>query len=158
MIRQGACNRCGQCCGAEGSPYQNSPWPDCWPGAYSTWDLDYLQLKIPIFALSGSPAHGGASAGAILFNSMVYRWIWVPDHGLCKDEMPYGDPSAFSEECPFLMPDPGDGTRPCALVGTVAEPIWQQLCEPEPTIEKTPEKVTQWQERHPLCSYTWVEE
>lgn len=25
--RTGSCEKCGQCCGAEGSPNQESPWP-----------------------------------------------------------------------------------------------------------------------------------
>jgi len=143
------------CCGREGSPQQRSPWPSTWPGALRTWRAEDLPVMV---RLAGSPAHGGQVSGRVRIGKKWYNWAWVPGEGLCKEE---GD-----VECPFLMPDPGDGTRPCALYGqTEAIPalgvslheIWQTMCESEPPETKTAEEVTQWQQRHPLCSYEWVE-
>lgn len=152
MQRMGTCNRCGQCCGADGSPEQNSPWPNTWPEALRDWQEEDLPV---IFQMVGHPAFGAAVARVFRISGKNYRSIWVPGHGLCEDKPPWGDVATYSEECPFLMDDPGDGTRPCALVGTLYEAIWMVLCQPEPPEEKSAAQVAQWQARHPLCSYTW---
>lgn len=156
MYREGTCNRCGQCCGAEGSPNQDSPWPNSWPDSLRTWNPSLLAAQAPIFVLVGNPSEGASRSGAAIIAGFRVRWIWVEGHGLCKNVPPYGNLAIYSEECPCLKPDPGDGTRPCALVGTPFEPIWTQMCQSAPPLEKTPEKVVLWQSWHPLCSYTWV--
>jgi hypothetical protein len=84
-------------------------------------------------------------------------WRWVPGHSLCKNLEPYDDPDTYELECPWLLPDPGDGTRPCAFVGTAYESIWQQFCGIEPPEESTVKMVEEWESRYPGCSYTWIE-
>lgn len=155
MQRQGVCSHCGQCCGADGSPEQRNPWPRTWPEALRNWEKAYLEEQIPLFKVFVHPSKGGELYGRVRIGNKWYRWIWVPGHGLCEDLRPWGDTSSFSEECPLLMDDPGDGTRPCALVGTEYEYIWARLCQPEPPMEKNVDEVAVWQSRHPLCSYAW---
>lgn len=154
-FRVGECNRCGQCCGSPGSPYRDSPWPDPWPEALRTWRVSTIEGNLPVVLLAGFPPLGGPRAFAVRVANRTYRGIWVEGHGLCADAPPWGDPSAFEEMCPFLMAQQPDGTYPCALVGTRWEYIWTAMCEGEPPMEKTAEQVAQWQQRHPLCSYTW---
>jgi hypothetical protein len=155
LTRQGTCNLCGQCCGADGSPNQDNPWPDNWPGALERWDTDYLLSVYPMFSVFVHPAKGGELSGRARIGNQWHRFIWVPGEGLCKDLPPYGSTASYSLECPLLLPDPGDGTRPCALVGTEHGYIQQKMCEPRGPLEMTEEQATQWAADHPLCSHTW---
>ena len=166
MQRQGTCNRCGQCCGAEGSPYQHNPWPSTWPGAFRTWQLANLIAVWPQALLFGvvDKVTGGIGPNEDVDSIRVtgpgggmYYYVWVPGHAVCRDISAGHDGSSYSLECPFLKPDPGGGTRPCGLVGTNQDDSFRIACEGEPPEQKTVEEVAQWQLRHPLCSYTWVE-
>jgi len=158
MLRIGECSRCGQCCGADGSPYQDSPWPDSWPEAVRTWTVQSLADNCPIFTLVGHPALGGATAAVARIGSTNYSFRWVPGHGLCRNKPPLNDPNTWSEECPFLDKAEPDGSRPCGLVGTRWQPIFDQMCFPEsfPPLEAMPQWVAKWKERHPLCGYEWM--
>ncbi len=147
--RGGACNHCGQCCGAEGSPHQENPWPSTWPEAHRNWQTSALPI---IYQVVSSPEHGGPRAGAIRFGSKTYRWIWIPDVGLCKDMPPFGDTASYSLECPFLMDEQPNGSRPCALTGTPYEGACNQENMPE---DVSDEFVADWTAKHPVCSYTW---
>lgn len=153
MKRSGDCNQCGQCCGADGSPEQKNPWPRGWPGTLRTWKKENLPT---LFELVKHPSLDATLRPDESFNldSKSYYGIWIPGSGLCKDLPPYGDIKTYSVECPFLIDDPGNETRPCALVGT-RDSIWEEMCQPVPPIEKTEEQVTKWRIRHPLCSYIW---
>lgn len=156
--RTGECNRCGQCCGAEGSPEQRSPWPGNWPEVLRGQRHEDLVSHMPLFALINfrpSDPDTQRYGGFALPGMGAFHWIWIPGAGLCKDLPPYGNPSTYSKECPLLLDDPGDGTRPCALIGSQWESVWRVMCEPEPPMEKTPEEVGVWQQRHPECSYRY---
>lgn len=167
MQRQGTCNRCGQCCGAEGSPHQRNPWPSTWPGAFRNWQLVDLIAVWPQALLFGviSKVDGEIGPDTDYGTTRItgggaprdYYWVWIDGYSVCKDTSPGHDGSAYSLECPFLLPDPGDGSRPCGLVGTGQDNSFRVACEGEPPEYKTVDEVTQWQTRHPLCSYTWVE-
>ena len=155
FIRQGTCNRCGQCCGADGSPNQTNPWPKNWPQAVHNWE------ELPnMIQVVGNPLDGDPPDYAILLGGKQYRSIWVNNVGLCKDLPTYGDDSSYSLECPFLADDPGDGSRPCAFTGTPLEEIRNSfVCYPEgPQRFRTQEDLDQWNNDHPLCSYTWEAE
>lgn len=152
MHREGECARCGQCCGAEGAPEQDSPWPDNWPTGLRAWRAQDLS---PILQVTSTPFHGGPIAGSATVGENVCPWIWVPDHGLCKDREPLGDVESYSEECPFLAGEPGQGPRPCAFVGTELEYVWEAMCRRAPRLEATKQQVAAWRRRHPLCGYSW---
>lgn len=153
LKRLGVCARCGFCCGADGAPEQDSPWPDKWPMDLRTWREQDLP---PILHLTSTPFHGGAVAGQVLVGENICHWIWVPDHGLCKDREPFGDIGTYSEECPFLLPDRGGGQRPCAFVGTDLEFVWEAMCKRSPRLEATEKQVAAWRRRHPRCGYRWT--
>lgn len=165
MIRTGDCNRCGQCCGASGSPQQDSPWPKVWPSSFRRWALDDLIGMWPHALLFGIISKGDDTIGPAQTNGTVriagggppsdYYYVWVDGHAVCKDTSVAHDGSSYSLECPFLKDDPGDGSRPCGLVGTNNDGDFRIACEPEPPLNKTPEEVAKWEARHPLCSYTW---
>jgi len=160
MIRQGSCNRCGQCCGADGSPEQDNPWPDTWPEDLRNWQEGDITSSFwifqVIFQVIKHPKYGGSSSGTMRVGGKNYRYIWVLGHGLCKDRPPWGNTASFSEECPFLMDDPGDGTRPCAFVASPPfDVVWEHDCQPAPPMQKTPEEVVIWFARHPECSYRY---
>jgi hypothetical protein len=95
--------------------------------------------------------------GSINFTGDKIYWRWVPNHGLCKNLEPYDDPDTWSPECPFLLPDPGDGTRPCVFVGSKYEDEWLLVCGGEPPEDSSAEAVAEWQHWFPGCSYTWTE-
>lgn len=164
--RTGECNRCGQCCGAEGSPNQANPWPVNWLESHQQWNHDdfvsiwpYAQF-LGITNAQGKP-HLQDDHGQIRFTgggpARVYFYTWVDGHP-CKDTSIAHDGSSYSLECPLLADGPGDGSRPCGLVGEHWENFYQQVCYPEGPLEfATQAMVDQWQTDHPLCSHAWVE-
>jgi hypothetical protein len=166
--RVGDCNRCGQCCGAEGSPEQRNPWPKSWPFGWRWRALDEIITFWPQALLFGIIDKGNGQVGKSQDNGTTrisgggpprdYYWVWIDGHAVCKDTSPGHDGASYSLECPFLIDDPGDGTRSCGLVGTNNDNDFRVACEQEPQSGKTVEEVAQWQARHPLCSYTWEAE
>ena len=147
---------CGQCCGAEGSPNQANPWPKSWPDSFRTWKYQDVYGMWPHSELLGivpNPNTGDVvlleQAGTTKIGEKEFPWVWVSGHAVCK-------PGTI--ECPFLLPDPGNGTRPCGLVDTEYEWMWDEVCRPGiPPLELHPDAVAQWFENHPLCSFEYVE-
>ena len=152
LKRSGVCRKCGQCCGAPGSPEQDSPWPNDWPESEITWQVQHLPL---ILQLTSTPHHGGAKAGQVAVGDNICYWIWVPGHGLCKDKEPFGDETSYQDTCPFLLEVQEDGTVPCAFIGTELEFIWESMCKPSPKLMMRESNVLLWRQRHPKCSFTW---
>ena len=166
FIRQGECNRCGQCCGADGSPNQANPWPKNWFEHHRNWLHSTFSAIWPYAALFGVVQGGDGKPSKILDNGTTriagggpprdFYWAWV-DGRPCKDTSVAHDGSDHSLECPFLMDDPGDGSRPCGLVGTNNDADFRIACYPEGPLEfQRQAEVDQWNDDHPLCSYTWV--
>lgn len=154
--RYGECNSCGMCCGSPDAPNRDSPWPDNWPEAVRTWQIDYLAETFPIFQTTGHPDLGGAGAGAVRIANKTYRWIWVPGHGLCADAPPWGDPSTYEEMCPVLGSEQPDGTYPCGVMGTAWEEIPTKLgCRTLPE-EWDQRSIDEWFTNHPKCGF-WYE-
>lgn len=153
---QGECNRCGQCCGAPGSPNRDSPWPNNWPEAVRNWSISALQTHLPMFTVTGHPDLGGQRAFAARIGNKTYRGIWIPGHGLCADAAPFGDESAYEEQCPFLGAQQPDDSYPCGLVGTPFEAVHTIQCAPMGEFWSDT-SVEEWQTNHPLCSYEFVE-
>lgn len=168
-IRQGTCNRCGQCCGAEGSPNQASPFPKNWPVALRHWSLDDINAICPQLTmlglsqiaedLVGVPAEKRTGLYRVGGKPCYYTWLNDGQGPPVKDTSPGHDGSSYSLECPFLKPDPGDGSRPCALVGSKDDGAYRKFCEPEAP-ERFDEQVQadRWAADHPACSCTWIEE
>jgi hypothetical protein len=173
--RTGTCNQCGQCCGAEGSPNPASPYPKNWPSAIRHWSLDDAVTICPqlgLFGLQvlpgpdsdliGIPAGEEIGRVKILGDRFYYAWT---AQGIRKDTSPAHDGTSTNQECPFLLDDPGDGSRPCGLVGGPEDGARFKYCRPEEhTTDYDPAKdlwsdrsVQQWQQDHPLCSYVFVE-
>lgn len=177
--RVGACNRCGLCCGAQRAqswPDRRSPFPRGWPEYIRHEPQETLDLICPHLRhfgleqdvngewVKGDPPYGDIKVGPKRF---YYVWVKPDTHGvnagLCKDTSAAHDGSQWEPECPFLDDDPGDGTRPCGLVGTNIESqtfgVW---CEPEPTYPRSEELKNEWVWRYgegsvdgEHCSYTW---
>jgi hypothetical protein len=152
-IRQGECNLCGQCCGAEGSPNQDNPWPNSWPESIRNRSYEQIKETWPQVQL----IDWGKKYGSHKIQNEKINWIWIKRESLCKDLLPYGDETTYSLECPWLAGKDGDEQRPCSLVGTEFEDYWWTACQHQPPMEKTVEQVDEWKIRHPLCSYEWVE-
>ena len=169
MLRQGTCNRCGQCCGAEGSPNQANPWPKNWFEHHRNWKFEDFESEwayAPLFGVgrgnAGKPVkgreHGFTTVPCPGGQPRRFHWTWQ-DGRPCKDTSQAHDGSEHSLECPFLMDDTGDGSRPCGLVDTVREDAYIQVCYPEgPETFHNQESVDQWMSDHPLCGYTWEQE
>lgn len=168
FIRQGECNRCGQCCGADGSPNQANPWPVNWYESHQKWSYDDFNTHWPYAVLFGIVPDGNGNPIKFEENGEVrvvgqgggrYPYVWV-DGRPCKDTSQGGDGSSYSLECPFLKDDPGDGSRPCGLAGSAARlQDYMTVCFPEgPERFETQAMLDQWETDHPLCSHTWVEE
>lgn len=164
--RSGECNRCGQCCGASGSPEQRNPWPGYWPSAFRTWSLDDINVSWPQSTMLGVTQLGEdligveTPTGFYRVQGIPYYYVWVPGHAVCKDTSVAHDGSSYSLECPFLKDDPGDGTRPCALVGTQDDGAFKKACDDgiPPLVKDTQAEVDQWFQRHPLCSFIYEAE
>lgn len=164
--RQGTCNRCGQCCGAEGSPNQRNPWPRNWFESHRNWQYVHFESQFQYMDLFGIVAGPDGKpvkqqdVGSVRFTGgggpRDYYYVWV-DGRPCKDTSAAHDGSSHSLECPFLADDPGDGTRPCGLVGEIDQSRIDVTCWfEEPVIFEQRQK-DEWEASHPLCSYGWVE-
>lgn len=165
MQRQGTCNLCGQCCGSDDSPHQHNPWPGPWPSSIRNWQYTHFEAIWPFIRIVGLEERPGGGIDVVqvygrhnLKGNKIY-WRWVPGHALCKNLPPYDDPNTYSLECPWLLPDPGDGTRPCAFIGTRFEDLWLacKICSEGAPMVCSAESVAEWEWRHPGCSYTWTE-
>lgn len=168
VYRHGECNRCGQCCGADGSPAQRNPWPRSWATqTIAQFDFDRFRANWPhaeLIGLSKDEATGKvlvtAESGNHTIQGKKIGWIWVEKTGLCKD---LGDGN-YSLECPWLDDDPGDGTRPCILASVARyKPLWDVACFEGPDGSGLPplvddsERAADFLARHPLCSFTYNE-
>lgn len=164
--REGDCNRCGQCCGADGSPQQENPWPKNWFESHQNWALadweghfDYMNLFGIVPGPDGKPVKN-QDVGSVRFagggKARMYYYTWV-DGRPVKDTSAAHDGSSHSLECPFLAADPGDGTRPCGLVGEIDQARITNSCWFEQPVIFDQRSKDEWEEKHPLCSYTWVE-
>jgi hypothetical protein len=94
-----------------------------------------------------------------------FYYVWIDGVGLCKDTSTQHNGSSYSSKCPFLLDDPGDGSRPCGLVGTIDEGAIQKFCRPELRPEPpvnydnwNDASVAQWEADHPNCSYVFISE
>ena len=164
LVRQGECNRCGQCCGADG---KMMPWPAQLLDGLLRWKLEDVRVRLPHLELLdvGQATDGRMVVqnqyGQIRIRGDRYDWVW-DDSGLHKPD---------SMECPLLRDDPGDGTRPCGLIGTNRQNIFDAICAEgldnhgypmhvyEDDEQRTAyEKLNDWMEEYPDCSFTYVEE
>ena len=169
FIRQGTCNRCGQCCGADGSPNQASPFPKNWPEALRNWSLDDVVNEVcPQLGMFGFGNIGDQigvapenRVGSYRVKGQQKYYVWMQNLGPCKDTSPGHDGTSYSLECPFLDPTEGDpnNIRPCALIGTGDDGAYAKFCYPEgPEAFETQAMVDQWETDHPECSHNWIEE
>lgn len=147
MQRQGGCNLCGQCCGGEGGPERLRPIPFLNLNRASG---DVVLCEFPLAALVGVPVGGEGRSFVVRIRGQTFYCAWVPGVGLVK-----GTVADYIEECPFLLPDPGDGTRPCALVGTQFQSVWDSFCGSQPPVEKSEAEASVWGHRFPGCGYWW---
>ena len=164
MLRQGTCNRCGQCCGGIDAPNARTPFASTWWQSVRHWSLDDVNEMCPQLTMFGLTQVGEdtlgveSNHGSYKVQGKNYYYVWVDGLGIQKDISAAHDGSEYNCECPFLLPDPGDGTRPCALVGTNDDGAYKKWCENEPVSPRSAKLVAQWQAFYPACSYTWVEE
>lgn len=159
FIRNGTCNRCGECCGfpraSDGG--QNNPWPRGWPSDIRNWSPESIQTHLPILQFADDMM--SAPSGQFTLRGTAVHWIWVPGKGLCTDLPAYGDVATHDQRCPLLAAKQGDGTVPCMLVGTRYQEIYDLQCAPVPPILfETQEQVDAWFTNCPSCSYTYVAE
>lgn len=179
FIRQGECNWCGECCGVPraGDGVQISPWPAkrYWPDGLRQWawaDLERLWKYASFIGIQTDPADGEhkvmQQSGNIKIRGRNYPWIWPGDNlPICSDRAPLGDPSTYDLRCPFST-DAGDGTHPCALVGTQYEAQWAATCQEgielvdgtfagaPPFQFQTAEARDRWFADYPSCSFTYT--
>jgi hypothetical protein len=119
-----------------------SPFAKNWPEALRNWTSENIEKMCPLLPLLEKPR--------IVIDDKVFSRVHVKGLGYRK--------SKDNPECPFLLTDPGDGTRPCGLVGTSKEYAFESWCKDEPTFPRDKKFVKEWQWRYPDCSYTWIEE
>jgi len=161
------CNRCGQCCGADGSPNQANPWPVNWLESHYEWGHTAFNDQWPYAILFGLIPDGDGKPVKSVEHSMIrvtgqgggkYYYVWV-DGRPCKDISASHDGTSHSLECPFMKDDPGDGSRPCGLAGSAARLAdYMTVCYPEAPDEfPSLESVQQWHDDHPLCPVLWIE-
>lgn len=155
MKRTGTCNLCGECCGAahmvDEAAVQYPPLPF---NLFNWTNQEDIERAFPLAKIIAIPKPESITpSGIFKIRGKNHSFAWVPREGIVKSET--------NLECPFLMDNPGDGTRPCALHRDQSRnqdlhQIWLDMCNGVP-YDKTPEDVGKWQHRHPGCSYEWVE-
>ena len=170
--RTEACNHCGDCCGANGDH-------PCGMGyeVVNKWSLDDVSESYNLWTLFGlgwnptlEEIEPEAMEGFHRVRGTPYYYTWQElrlgkGHLPCKDTSVAHDGSSYSVECPFLQDDPGDGSRPCALVGSPQDDgARKQFCRPEERAEPPvnydiwdERSKLQWEADHPNCSYVFIE-
>jgi len=163
---------CGQCCGAMSKPEPVSPWPKEWPFALRNWAWEDLLDAFPHAQAVGFKEgpdgkvdiSGVKLSGNLNVGGQVIKYKIVPGEGVFR----ITQGQDYCPECPFLLPDPGDGTRPCALYGTQWHDWWANVCDEGPMegdgtrdgsppyVMQTQEEVDEWFRRNPLCSFVYV--
>ena len=162
FIRQGTCNRCGECCGAPGGPDRRTPFAKDWPDSLRYWSLDDINEMCPQLTMCGVTMVGEdlvgleSPFGSYKIQGKSYYYVWVEGVGLVRDTSAGHDGSIYEPECPFLLADPGDGTRPCGMVGTNDDGAYKRWCEQEPEFPRSERDKDEWEWCHPDCSYTWA--
>jgi hypothetical protein len=158
MVRSGSCNFCGACCGAISAPQPANPWPASYPASIRLWSDAELERELPLWREMGLVRNAEGEVGyrtphgMVTVGGVAYPYVW--DGGWRKPE---------NQECALLLPDPGDSTRPCALVGSELEHKWHAYCRDGSDGSGFPPKlmgeaqVVEWFKRHPKCSYEYVE-
>ena len=173
FVRSGECNRCGECCGAQTAPSPKSPWPKSWPDSIRNHSYAQITAEWPQAILFGVVPDGdGITKSADNGTTRIagggapqdFYWVHVDGVGYCKDTSPGHDGSSYLPECPFLKDDPGDGSRPCGLVGTNNDNDFRVACEEGPTNAGIPSlqfetqaEVDRWFAKHPSCSFEYTE-
>lgn len=178
-IRQGTCNRCGDCCGNAGGKdgVPHSPFPSNWPEAMRErsiegWNFKYASLLGVTEDADGKIVWEPYGERMIPSKGTFY-YVWVPGVGLCKDTSAAHDGSEWSHQCPFLEPDDGTGENglphhTCPFVGTQFQDEWDAECgDSPPAIVYEQEDraalehsvIDDFFNRCPNCSYTyeWTE-
>jgi hypothetical protein len=171
--RMGICNNCGECCGSVTSPNPTNPIPGTWPSDIRHWELNTAYEHYPLTSLFGlemiSSPEGQVIGkdppyGFYRVRGTPYFYVWVTGEGCCKDISPGQDGTIWNSECPFLQDDSGDGSRPCALVGSNDDGARRKQCRPEEhpdyvAVEDVwiDASVDKWIADHPNCSYTWLD-
>ena len=166
------CNQCGDCCGGNGVHNTSRGWE-----SLVGWDLADVAESYNLWTLFGlgwNPVleriEPEAENGQVKYGPNRYYFTWKEvrpgkGHVPCKDTSAAHDGSSYSVECPFLEDDPGDGSRPCALIGTGDDGARWKFCrhEEHPT-DYVPEhdlwderSMLRWEADHPNCSYVFVE-
>jgi hypothetical protein len=171
FTRSGDCLHCGDCCGGNNTPPTNTGWETI-PGSLD--DVSQSHNVWTLFGLAWNPVtewvEPEATEGFHRVKGVQYHYTWRHEwkvnkgHIPCKDLSGDSSGSPFSWDCPFLMDDPGDGTRPCALVDSPDDGARKQMCRPEERAEPplnydiwTQSMVDDWNELHPKCTYTFTE-
>jgi len=163
--RVGKCGMCGQCCGADGSPNQDNPYPRYFADQRRNADVREELKRFPQLSMCGLRTRedgrpylpedtGKTKVSMNDGTTKEFYWFW--HEGMpCKAT---ADGQFKSLECPFLLDDPGDGTRPCGLVGSKREDAYRAACHTTdanggiPPLEiQTKEQVDQWHKDHPKC-------
>lgn len=173
FLRQGECNRCGQCCGAPGTgqPDRRTPYARTWPETLSKGSLDDIVAGIPQLGLCGLGLIGedtiglpDGPVGEVKIQGKRFYYVWVPGEGLSRDTSPQHDGSQWEPECPFLEPGLVGTTPPpgepmaCGLIGTNEDGAYRKWCQQEPRARLSQELKEEWEWRYPDCSYTWIED
>ena len=165
LLRQGECNRCGQCCGSDGVP----PWHAGLVEDMANWgNIEDIENAWPLMKLAN-------------FVQQNDRWLILNEGkqinigGVGKITFELHPTNGFTKPgttaCPLLGDDPGDGTRSCMLAGTRFDAVFTDFCKEYPRGQGSPrfvyedsdlgtaqEQLDFWMEQFPDCSFTYVEE
>jgi Fe-S-cluster containining protein len=160
--RSGDCNHCGECCGSNGQYNTTETWEE-----HRFWEPSDVTEHLPLWTLFGlgynpqeEMIQPESDTGFYRVKGVqyFYEWTLLPSG---KGHVPV---KPGTTECPFLQDDPGDGSRPCALVDSQDEGARTKYCRPEERPEPpqdydiwTQESKDQWEADHPNCSYLFIE-
>ena len=120
--RSGSCTLCGECCGAPpgdqyGPPFRGQNHLNNADANDNPWFIKLIPSSWQNEALDD---YGSANIATVLV-----RWIWVPNVGLCTDLPPAGK-SPWATRCPLLLYDDRETEQPCLLYQDTNPVPWLQ--------------------------------
>lgn len=135
--RTGKCNKCGQCCGADGG----HGWPKNWFIILEQYTKEELNEYLPVIGLIGIPRDTGVASGTVTIDGKDYEYEWATGEKLRKP--------GTEEQCPFLYKKKKKWY--CALVKSSEEWRWEKQCKNWPSTYSSSIK-----KNYPKCSYKFT--
>ncbi|MHA2375575.1 MAG: hypothetical protein ACXAB9_05370 [Candidatus Thorarchaeota archaeon] len=155
-IRKLECNRCGQCCGADGGAGFSVNLEEAIKasavderGEVVPLTQEMVDEMVPIIGLIGLPMHTGKTSGVVDIDGKKFPYRWLENGRLVRD--------GSDLLCPFAVYHKDNGPWLCGLVDTSEQWRWEYQCKDFPfrRIIQHMSKAEAIHRGFPKCSYRW---